>query len=38
MNKFLIALAIALFALGGTVAVTYYTTDSARVAAEPSGN
>ena len=37
MKKFLLALAIAVVAIVSTVAVTHYVTDSAQVAAEPSG-
>ena len=38
MKKFIIALAIAVVAIAGTVAVTHYAADSARVTAEPGGN
>jgi hypothetical protein len=37
MKKFLIALAIAVVAIAGTVVATHYASDSAKVVAEPAG-
>jgi hypothetical protein len=38
MKKFLFALAVALVAIDGTVALTHYVADKAQVMAEPGGN
>ena len=37
MKKFLIALTVAVTVIAGTVAVTHYAADAAKVTAEPQG-
>lgn len=37
MKKFLLAVFVGLFMIGGTVAVTHYMADSSVAAAEPNG-